>query len=140
MVEKAHTAAGTWWPQVMEPLRGIGGKIADFFAPSADAAVSGDFYEINVELPGVAQKDITVTMQDGMLTVSGEKRFEREEKGKEYFFSERAFGRFQRSFRLPADVDDKGISASFKDCVLAIRVPKSGPLPDRTRRIDVKSG
>ena len=96
--------------------------------------------EINFELPGVAQKDITVTMQDGMLTVSGEKRIEHEEKGKEYYFSERAFGRFQRSFRLPADVDDADIEASFKDGVLAVRIPKSGPPPDRSRRIDVKSG
>lgn len=140
MVEKAHTAAGNWWPQMLEPLREFGGKVADFFAPSADAAVSGDFYEINVELPGVAQEDINVTMQDNMLTVSGEKRFAREEKTKEYFFSERAFGRFQRSFRLPGDVDTAAINAAFKDGVRTLRVPKPDPPPDRSRRVEVQSG
>ncbi len=137
MVEKAHTAAGTWWPGLMEPLRSAGERIADFFAPSADAAATGDCYEINVELPGVKVEDIDVTVDDGTLTVKGEKHFEREEKGKTYFFSERAWGSFQRSFRLPPDAKPDDVSADFKDGVLAIRVPKSGPAKERARKVPI---
>jgi len=137
MVEKAHTAAGSWWPGLMEPLRAAGQRVADFFAPSADASATGEFYEINVELPGVKSDDIDVTVDDDTLTVKGEKRFEREEKGKTYFFSERAWGAFQRSFRLPADVKADEVSADFKDGVLTIRVPKSSPPKERVRRVPI---
>lgn len=137
MVEKAHTAAGNWWPGLMEPLRQAGQRIADFFAPSADAAATNDFYEINVELPGVKSEDIDVTVDEDTLTVKGEKKFEREEKGKTYFFSERAWGAFHRSFRLPADVEAESVSADFKDGVLTIRVPKSAPPKERARRVPI---
>ena len=137
MVEKAHTAGGNWWPGLMEPLRAAGERIADFFAPSADAAATGDCYEINVELPGVKTDDIDITVDEGMLTVRGEKRFEREEKGKTYFFSERAWGAFERSFRLPPDAEAESISADFKDGVLAIRIPKSGPAKESARKVPI---
>ena len=137
MVEKGHTAAGSWWPGLMEPLRAAGERIADFFAPSADAAATGEAYEINVELPGVKADDIDVTVDDDTLTVRGEKRFEREEKGKTYFFSERAWGAFHRSFRLPPDAKADAVSADFKDGVLAIRIPKAGPAKDRVRKVPI---
>lgn len=141
MVEKSHTAAGTepgWWPTVAAPLRNIGQKLADFFAPQADAAQTQDAYEINVELPGVKSEDIDVSIHDGTLTVKGEKHLEREEKGRSYFFSEREYGAFMRSFRLPADAKHEKVEASFKDGVLAIRVPKAGQAPATARRIEVK--
>jgi len=137
MVEKAHTAAGSWWPGLMEPLRAAGERIADFFAPSSDAAATGEAYEINVELPGVKSDDIDLTVDADTLTVRGEKRFEREQKGKTYFFSERAWGSFHRSFRLPPDAQAEAISADFKDGVLAIRIPKSGPEKERVRKVPI---
>lgn len=142
MVEKSHTAGGqepSWWPQVYEPLRGLGQKIAGFFAPHAEASATDDFYEINLELPGVALENINVSVHDNHLTVQGEKRSHHEEKGKTYFFSERQFGAFQRSFRLPPGVETDRISADFKDGVLTLKVPKSGPPPTSARRIDVRS-
>ncbi len=143
MVEKSHTAAGEragWWPSLYEPLRGLGQRVADFFAPSAEAAVTDAFYEISLELPGVTAKDIDVSVHDGSLTIKGEKRAQRQEQGRTYFFSEREYGAFQRSFRLPADVDPKSISADFNDGVLTVKIPKVGPPPNKAHKIAVRSG
>lgn len=141
MVEKSHTAAGQddgWWPGVYEPLRNMGRKIADFFAPDADASASENAYIINVELPGVSAEDVHVSVQGHVLTLKGEKRSAHEEKGKTYFFSERRYGSFQRSFRLPPDVSEDDISADFKDGVLTLRAPKHGPEEQkREKKIEV---
>ena len=142
MVEKSHTAAGeaaSWWPGVYEPLRGLGQRIADFFAPNADAAATDDFYEINLELPGVTSNNIDVSIHDGSITIKGEKRSQREEKGRTYFFSEREYGAFQRSFKLPADANPENVTADFNDGVLLIRVPKAGPPAQEATKIEVRS-
>jgi HSP20 family protein len=138
MVEKSHSAG--WWPQFYEPLKGFGEKIADWFAPRSDASAAADAYEICLELPGVKAEDIEVTLHEGSLTVKGEKRFAREEKGRTYFFSEREYGAFQRSFRLPVEALDENISADFQDGVLTVRVPKKKPAETPSKRIDVKTG
>ena len=83
--------------------------MADWFAPPSEASTLDDFYEINVELPGVKPDDVEVTLQNGSLTVHGEKHSEREEEGRSYFFSERTYGAFQRTFRLPSDADNDNI-------------------------------
>jgi HSP20 family protein len=138
MVEKSHTAG--WWPQLYEPLRGIGAKIADWFAPPSDAAATEDAYEINIELPGVAADDIDIAVDDGQLTIKGEKRFQREETGRTYYFSEREYGAFQRSFRLPADADADKVVADFANGVLTVRIPKAGPPPERSKKIQIRTG
>jgi HSP20 family protein len=143
MVEKTHTAAGSetgWWPSIAAPIRSFGQKLADFFAPSAEASQTAECYEINIELPGVKAEDIEVSVHDGTLSVKGEKRFEREETGRSYFFSEREYGAFMRSFRLPAEVGESDVQASFTDGVLNIRVPKPRAEPKTARRIEVKRG
>lgn len=143
MVEKSHTASGVesgFWPNVLDPLKRAGEKIADFFAPSADASASDKFYEINVELPGVSEKDINVELHNNMLTVTGEKKFQREETGKSYYFSERAYGAFQRSFRIPEDVEPDKVTADFADGVLTIKVPKRVAHSQASLKIPVKRG
>jgi len=140
MVEKSHTAGTNmagWYPSILGPLQGIGKHIAEFFSPQSDAAATEGQYEINLELPGVSLDDITIDIHDNNLTVQGEKRTEREEKGKTYFFSERTFGAFQRSFRLPPNAQADKITASFKDGILAIKVPKSGAERETSRRINI---
>lgn len=137
MVEKAHTAG--WWPNLYEPLRGIGEKVADWFAPRSEASAGQSTYDITLELPGVSSENIDVSVHDGSLTIKGEKRSEREEKGRTYFFSEREYGAFQRSFRLPADAQTDDISADFKDGVLTVNVPKVGLPPDRSKKIKVRT-
>lgn len=140
MVEKAHTAGSNlagWHPSIMGPLQGLGQRIAEFFSPQSDAAATDAQYEINLELPGVSLDDIQIDVHDNNLTIHGEKRTEREEKGKTYFFSERTFGAFQRSFRLPPNVEAGKITAAFADGVLNIRVPKTGTVPETSRRIEI---
>lgn len=140
MVEKTHTAGpgmAAWYPSILGPLRGLQQHIAEFYAPQSDAAASEAGYEINMELPGVAPDDVKVELHDNSLMIHGEKRTQRKEEGKTYFFSERTFGSFQRSFRLPPDADTDGITAAFKDGVLNIRVPKAGATPEESRRINI---
>ena len=85
MVEKTNTPA--WWPRFYQTLRHLGDRIADWFAPRAEAKESNAHYEITMELPGVAEKDIDVSLQDCWLTVKGEKSSERKEEGEGYFFA-----------------------------------------------------
>lgn len=140
MVEQSHTAGTNmagWYPSILGPLQGIKQHIAEFFSPQSDAAATEEQYEINLELPGVSLDDIKIEIHDNNLTVQGEKRTEREETGKTYFFSERSFGAFQRSFRLPPNVRADDITAGFKDGVLTIRVPKASQAQEKSRRISI---
>lgn len=140
MVEKRDPVPAGWWPELVQPFRSIGERIAGFFAPNADASASGEIYEINLELPGVSESDIEIEVHDGVLTVKGEKRSEREEEGKTYFFTERSYGAFQRAFRLPPDIDADKITADFKNGVLSLSVPKSGPPPEKSKKIEIRTG
>jgi HSP20 family protein len=140
MVEKLHTAGSNlagWYPSILGPLQGIGPHIAEIFTPQSDATATEAQYEIRLELPGVSLDDIKIDADDNNLIVHGEKRTEREEKGKTYFFSERTFGAFQRTFRFPPNVKADKITAKFKDGVLIIRVPKVGEAPETSRRIKI---
>ena len=114
----------SWWGTVADPLRQIAAKVADFFAPAVEASHTQDNYEICIELPGVAEEDIAINVNRDMLTVSGEKRFSRREEGRDFFFSEFSYGKFQRSFRLPEDVDVDHVKATYTDGVLSIAIPK----------------
>jgi HSP20 family protein len=136
MVEKSHTAG--WWPDLYEPLRNMGQRVADWFAPRSDASALEDFYEINVELPGVKTEDVDVSIEDNSLVVRGEKRFEHEETGRTYFFSEREYGAFQRTFRLPPDVDSDKIDAEFRDGILRLKIAKRASSQIAGRKIDVR--
>lgn len=125
MVEKSHISG--FWPSLYDPFRGLGARVADWFAPAAEASASGSAYTIGMEVPGVEEKDIELSVHDGVVTVKGEKRTSREEKGETWYFSEREYGSFSRSFRLPPDADEKGVKADLKDGVLTITVPKASP-------------
>jgi HSP20 family protein len=122
MVETSHAA--TWWPNLYEPLRHVGQKVADWIAPRSDASAMQDSYEINVELPGVKPENVEVTVHDDSLYVRGEKRSEREEKGRTYFFTEREYGSFQRTFKLPPDADSEKVDATFGNGVLCLKIAK----------------
>ena len=92
--------------------------------PVVDIYDEGDTIVIKAELPGVDKKDIEVDLKDHVLTLKGERNYENEVKEDNYYRKERAFGRFNRSFTLPADVDPEKIKADFKDGVLKIDIPK----------------
>ncbi len=136
MVEKSHTAG--WWPDLYEPLRNIGQRVADWFAPRSDASALEDYYEINVELPGVKTEDVDVSTEDNSLVVRGEKRYEHEETGRTYFFSEREYGAFQRTFRLPPDADSEKVDAEFSDGILRLKIAKRTSSQIAGRKIEVR--
>lgn len=138
---KAHgDKSQSVWPHLFEPFRSAAASVANFFSPSADAANADNAYEINMELPGVSSEDIDVSLNDHVLTVKGEKRNSREEKTKTYYFTERSYGTFQRSFRLPGDVDASKIGADFNDGVLTLTLPKTAPAAREVKKIAVRKG
>lgn len=93
-----------------------------------------------MELPGVAEEDIHLSVEGGVVTVKGEKKTEREEKGDTWYFSERQYGSFARSFRLPADADEAAVNADLKDGVLTITVPRKAPKPKEGKRVPIRKG
>jgi HSP20 family protein len=92
--------------------------------PVVDMYDEDDRVVIKAELPGVDKKDIAVDLKDRVLTLSGERAYDNEVKEENYYRRERAYGKFQRAFSLPADVDSDKIKADFKDGLLKIEVPK----------------
>jgi HSP20 family protein len=94
---------------------------------------------VSAELPGVAEDDIDVSLNDDVLTIRGEKKFERKDDKENYHFVERSYGTFQRSLRLPFPVDPEQVKASFENGVLTVSLPKSAQ-QERTRRIQVQRG
>lgn len=109
-------------------------------APAVDIAERDKEYEVTVELPGMDEKDVDVKFADGVLSIKGEKKEEKEEKRKDYYLSERRFGSFQRSFQVPDGVDADKIEASFKNGVLMVVLPKSPEAQKREKKIAIKKG
>ncbi len=101
-----------------------------------DLAETKDGLELTVELPGLEEKDVEVTVSDGVLTVSGEKKFETEEKDKTYRFVERGYGAFARSVALPEGAKAEDIKASMSKGVLKVTVPT--PVKPEPKKIEVK--
>jgi len=106
--------------------------------PHVEVSEENKFYEISAELPGVEEKDVNLTLQDHMLTVSGDKRSERTEEKKDYSVSERRYGSFRRSFRVPDDVDEDKISAKFDKGVMTVVLPKVATARPKGRTIPIK--
>lgn len=115
---------------------GFGGRTV----PPIDVAEKDTAYEVTAELPGMEEKDIEVTLADGVLTIKGEKREEKEEKQKDYHLTERRFGSFRRSLRIPDGVDQDKIGASFKNGVLMLVLPKSPEAQRSERKIAIGKG
>src|SRR5881396_1631734 len=95
------------------------------WTPLADITEDDREYVIKAELPELRKEDVKVTVENGVLTISGERKFEKEEKKKKYHRVERGYGTFMRSFALPDDADFSKVNAEFKNGVLVVHVPKS---------------
>ena len=127
------------WPSFdrLTSLRDELDRLFDFASPTRDSGLfSGwtpaldvfddkDHLTVTVELPGLKKEDINLSLHDGVLTVSGERKTEREQKEGETFRSERYFGRFQRSVTLPTAVDGGKVNAAYKDGILTVTLPKA---------------
>jgi HSP20 family protein len=135
MVETTQTGL---WPHLYAPLKGLSTKISDWLSPASDASSDDGAYRISVELPGVPEEAVELRVDDGVLSVTGEKTATREDRGETWYFSGREYGAFRRSFRLPGDADADRAEAHMKDGVLEITVPRRAPEESRGRRIAVK--
>ena len=98
--------------------------VADW-TPSVDISETEGEYQIKAEIPDVKKEDVKVTLEDGVLTIQGERKHEKEEKGKKFHRIERSYGSFVRTFSLPDVIDEEKVKADFKDGVLNLHLPKS---------------
>lgn len=122
------------------PVRGLGEEsmTVSEWTPLVDITEDEKEYLIKAELPEVKKEDVKVTVENGVLTITGERKFEKEEKDKKYHRIERAYGSFMRSFTLPDAAPGDKVSAEFKDGVLKVHLPKSAEA--KPKAIDVKVG
>jgi HSP20 family protein len=116
--EQRNTSTSSWVPQV------------DIFENDQDLVVQA-------ELAGMDSEDVNLTVTDNVLTISGERRFEKDDQKESYHRVERLYGSFSRSFTLPRSIDESKIKADFKDGVLTVRLPKHEKA--RARQIEIAS-
>ncbi len=121
----------------LEPF-GTASEEWDLFSPRVDVAESAKEVMVSVELPGLDEEDIDVSLARDVLTIRGEKRREEEERDRNYYRAERSYGTFSRSVPLPAQVDATRVDAVFRKGVLNVTLPKAGTVKGR-KRITVKS-
>jgi HSP20 family protein len=110
----------------------------DFVPLAMDVGEDDKAYTVSAELPGLDEKDVTVSVKGGALVIEGEKRREKEHKDKDSYLSERSYGAFKRSFALPDDVDSGKVKADFAKGVLTVTLPKSAAAQS-ARKIEVKA-
>jgi len=104
--------------------------------PNVEVKENGKAYTVTVELPGLDEKDVKATVEDDMLTISGEKKVERTDEKTHY--SERSYGSFTRAFTLPADADPNAVSAQFAKGVLTIEIAKTAKPRGQGKQIEIK--
>lgn len=130
--------------RLFEPFFGRFGFVDDTpatsaWAPPVDVAEDSEKIHVKVEVPGMDEKDLKVNYEDGLLTISGERQFERKD-DRNYHRIERQYGSFVRSFSLPRTVDATQIVASYRNGVLEIEVPKKEEAKPKQIAINVGSG
>jgi HSP20 family protein len=108
-------------------------------APHMDVSETDAELRVTAELPGVTDSDVEVTLHDDVLTIRGDKKFERADERENFHFVERSYGTFQRSLRIPYPVKPDEVQASFDRGVLTVTLPKTQP-QEKSRRIEVRSG
>lgn len=108
------------------------------WSPAVDIVETNNEYNIKAEIPGVKKEDVKVSVENGLLTIRGERKLEKEEKDKRYHRVERFYGTFTRSFSLPENVDETKVLAEFKDGMLNVHLPKSEKTKMRSVEIKVQ--
>lgn len=119
------------------PTGGDGGSMRRWIPPM-DLMETEQHYVLKADLPGLTEDDINIELENNILTVSGDRKAEQEQKGEGYYRVERAFGTFARTLTLPEGVDPDGIAASFDNGVLEVRIPK--PEETKPRRVSISVG
>ena len=127
-----------------DAFRGFGSSLTNFGSasvfgggwPSVEISDDDNQIKVTAEVPGLEEKDIEVLLDDGVLTLKGEKRSETEDKNKQ--FSERYYGRFERQIPLGYDIEQDEVDARFKNGVLTVTLPKSAKAQSQVKRIAIK--
>ncbi|HEX6133178.1 MAG TPA: Hsp20/alpha crystallin family protein [Longimicrobiales bacterium] len=133
MSREMDRLVGTMWPDA---------ENGTTWVMPAEALETEDELRLDIEMPGFREEDIEVTLENNLLTVSGEKKLEREEgrKDSDYRLFERRYGRFQRSFTVPPTVQSEGTEARYENGVLSIRMPKVEEAKPRRIRVGSSAG
>jgi HSP20 family protein len=131
MFERFEYGWPTRWPAMMR-------REAAITVPELDVRENPNSFVVEAELPGVDEKDVTVTLSNGVLTIKGEKKHEKEEKGESYHMMERSYGTFERALRLPDTVDDTKVEAKFEKGVLKVTAAKKPEAVKAERKIEIK--
>ena len=108
------------------------------WTPAMDLVEAEDHFLLKADLPGVGEDDVSIEIQDNALTISGERKEEREQRERGWYRVERSFGRFSRSLTLPEGIDPDAVTASFDKGVLSVRIPK--PEQRKPRRVTISAG
>lgn len=119
-------------PELKEPLAS-----AEWF-PAVDVTEDDKEYLVKAELPEVKKEDVKVTVEDSTLSITGERKAEKEEKGKKFHRIERSYGRFERSFGLPDDVDPAKVTSHFKDGILEVHLAKNPDVKPKSTEVEIK--
>lgn len=133
MSDRLNRLFGTWTRPALgnkEPL-----TVVDW-TPSVDIQETETEYLVKAELPEVKKEDVKVTVENGILTLQGERKYEKEEKGKKFHRVERSYGTFLRTFTVPLDTDEVKVAADFKEGILRVHLPKTEK--PRPKAIEVK--
>jgi HSP20 family protein len=123
------------WPQL--GIEGNGGRKLDW-APSADISETDKEYVIRAQLPAVKKEDVQVTFDEGMITIKGERKQQKEDKNEKFHRVESFYGSFERSFSLPDNVNADAIRCDSKDGVLSVHIPKTETSKQKPKQITVQ--
>jgi HSP20 family protein len=119
------------WPELLR-------RDGSVTVPELDVRESSNAIVVEAELPGVDEKDVTVSLANGVLSIKGEKKQEKEEKGQNYHLTERSFGSFERAIRLPDTIDEGKVEAKFDKGVLKVTAAKKAEAVKSERKIEIK--
>lgn len=125
-----------FWSRFDRPFEEIGGCSAPGMAASDVVETDGSI-EVSVELPGLDEKDVEVTLSGDTLTIKGEKKVERQDEKKGFYLSERSYGSVFRAIPLPSGIDTDKAEAKFKNGVLTVTLPKSAEAASRSKKVEV---
>lgn len=130
-----------WRSPNQQPQLGLYEREKGFnLIPDTDISETDNEFTVITDLPGLEEKDINVDIQNNILRIRGEKKVDREEKGRDFHRVERLSGSFNRSIQLPSIINEENAQANFKNGVLTVTLPKSAEAKSKSKHIEIKAG
>ncbi|HUF55285.1 MAG TPA: Hsp20/alpha crystallin family protein [Thermohalobaculum sp.] len=134
-----NAAFESFWRGAERPFGGLDLPVGGEGVPRSDVVETADGIEISVELPGMEQGDVEVSLAGDSLTIKGEKKIEKQEEKRGYYVSERSYGSVYRTIPLPPGVDTDKAEATFRNGVLTVKLPQTAEAKEKVKRVEVKS-